>query len=131
MQNHASDNGKWEEFNDEEVEAFRELTADADLTTSTPGMPRHANKAVACQVGSTRDEEPQQWMACRDLVRHPDLNMRAHWIDAGGVNEFGRLAQGCKDAGGTIKGMDVVSFILHAEIPRGQNATHARQVVDC
>ena len=48
-----------------------------------------------------------------------------------GINKFAQLAQGFKDEGIDVTGMDVVDFIPHEELPQGETATRTRRAVDC
>ena len=69
------------------------------------------------QAGSTWDKELSRWMACRDLINHPNPVMREQQIKAG-TNEFARLAQGCDKT----EGMDVVSFIARHQVPTARQS---------
>ena len=85
------------------------------------------NSPIHCGVnaGSFWDNEMGCWMACCDLINHPNPVIKERWTQAG-IDEFARFAQGCGDT----KGMDMVEFINKSDAPRKKKVTCAQCVVD-
>ena len=59
------------------------------------------------------------------MSKHPNPSIRRRWTTSG-ENEFGRLFQGFLDT----KGMDVLDWIRHSEIPIHKTVTYPRYTVD-
>ena len=86
--------------------------------------------AWALNAGSMWDKETNSWMACQDLIWHPNQKMQDQWMQAG-IDKFARLAQGCENDGFNVAGMDILDFISDDELPQEKKATHACCAADC
>ena len=80
---------------------------------------------LAMAGGSIWDEELKKFAAYKDLSKHPNPSIRRRWTTSG-ENEFGRLFQGFLDT----KGMDVLDWIRHSEVPVHKTVTYPRYTVN-
>ena len=68
-----------------------------------PGI--KVNRALGAQLhtallaGAIWDPDLNKWMRYKDLINHPDPEIRQKWMEAG-EDEFGRLFQGFGDVEG-------------------------------
>ena len=62
----------------------------------------------------------------RDLIKHSDAVIKTRWTTSG-ENKYGRLFQGFEP--NNIKGMDVLEWIIHKEVPTNKKATYPRYTV--
>ena len=75
----------------------------------------------ALLAGAIWDPTQEKWLNYRDLIRHPNLQIRNKWLQAG-EKEFGRLFQGFKDT----EGKHVLEFVHRKDIPKDQKVTYPR-----
>ena len=80
------------------------------------------------------DETTGKMMEMRDLVKHPDPEIRKQWNHSV-ANEFGRLMKGIgrKKNNGISRvgdGHDTFRFIKKEEVPKGRKVTYARFCCD-
>ena len=80
---------------------------------------------MAMAGGSIWDEELQKFAAYRDLSKHPNTATRQRWTTSV-ENEFGHLFQGFLET----KGLNVLEWITHDEVPQGKTITYPRKTVD-
>ena len=62
----------------------------------------------------------------RDMIRHPNPDVRAKWLRSG-ESEFGRLFQGFEP--NDIEGKDVLEWIKRSEVPKGKKVTYPRTTI--
>ena len=75
-------------------------------------------------AGAIWDPELNKMASYRDLIRHPNKEIRDRW-NKSGVNEFARLLQGYGD----IEGMNVLEIIHKHQVPTNKIVTYARYTV--
>lgn len=78
--------------------------------------------------GKIWDEDLGKKCSYRDLITHPDPNIRARWLKSG-ENEFGRLFQGFPPNGDIADGISVLDWIKKTEVPHNKTATYPRYTV--
>ena len=99
----------------------RDTSRRANLATLNDGIsPQELRRALI--AGAIYDPVLKSWMRYKDLINHPNLEIRNLWIRSGGEKEFGRLFQGYKDT----KGKGVLVFIRKEDIPKDVKVTYAR-----
>jgi len=90
----------------------------------TPKQSKATNFAL--NAGSLWDEELGKFAKYRELINHPNEEIRKTWIKSG-EDEFGRLFQGFEPNG--IKGMNVLQWISRSEVPEHKKVTYPRYTV--
>ena len=75
-------------------------------------------------AGRIWDEELNKMASYRELINHPNKEIRDRW-DNSGTNEFARLLQGYGD----VEGMNVLEIIHKHQVPANKKVTYARYTV--
>ena len=134
------EDGEYDDFDDDEMECFQlikpykprgpstaanQITVRGFFPKAGPTSHILPPTMYGLNAGSIWDEEMNQYMAYRDLIKHNNPKIRERWNQAG-LNEFARLAQGYGD----VEGKNVITFIAKMDVPAGKQATYARYVVD-
>jgi hypothetical protein len=80
----------------------------------------------AMNAGSLWDEELNKFAPYRELIKHPNEEIKNRWLKSG-EDEFGRLFQGFEPNG--IEGMNVLRWIHKKAIPANKSVTYPRYTV--